>query len=650
MRKLTLLILSVLFSVFTYGQNLANYTFSTNTVGSLDPMTGATTLAGTGSLVAGYNDDNASAVTNIGFNFYFMGNSYAQFSVNSNGQMRLGSTTVGGTNITGFSAGVPLIVPMAGDNSSGFTGDADPISYLVTGTAPNRILIVQWKNFQIPYNSSGTIAGNMQVWLYETTGKIEYVYGAMYNNSTSVASRSIFLSSSNTVTTAGYITVSATPTFTLAATPTTNTFALSANIANLYSAANGSRRVFAFTPLSTTPADPTTLTFTAVTASTITPNWVDNSTDESFYIVTRATDATFTQNVITATVASTTTATTGTAYNLAQTGLTPGTLYYYKIQAANEAGIPDIGLTGSQATTAGTAYYWVGTSPADFNTAANWNTMADNTGTARTTATSTDVLIVDGDGIVAGTTATITLAAAGTCGQLLITNNTNVSFQSTTTTTRTITINGGAGNDLDIPAGCVLNLTNVNPAAIAFAGTGNTGNISGTYNAASSTSNVITTTGGTSTLVTVSSTGIVNNSIIGNSGCLLGSVATLTFSNGSNYNLSGFTTSNGLLPLATWGATSNITITGGTTATGMQNVNQTFGNITYNSTTSTATMSAFTSGTTVIQGNLAVLATNTGKFRALTSGTLTINGNLNVSGGTFEVASTTGVNKRIRKC
>jgi len=54
-------------------------------------------------------------------------------------------------------------------------------------------------------------------------------------------------------------------------------------------------------------------------------------------------------------------------------------------------------------------------------------------------------------------------------------------------------------------------------------------------------------------------------------------------------------------------------------------------------------MSAFTSSsTTVIQGNLTILASNTGKMRIVTTGNLTINGNLNISGGTAEVSNNTG--------
>jgi hypothetical protein len=305
------------------------------------------------------------------------------------------------------------------------------------------------------------------------------------------------------------------------------------------------------------------------------------------------------------------------------------------------ASVDDISLTSALPNT----YYWVGATGSTWNTAANWNTAADGTGTARTTPIASDILIVDGAGTVAGAATTISVDLASfSIGQFKVTSNTVCTLESSTTTTRTITITGSTGDDFVIESGSALNLINSTKAiGFAFSGTGNTGNISGSYNASSNTSNVINANGGTGTVFTVSSTGVVNNGIVGSSGCLTGSVATLVFANGSNYTHSAFTSSNGLVPMATWGATSNISITGGTSSTSISNApGQTFGNFTYNSGTSTGTMSLFTSNTTVIQGNLNVLASNTGKVRVLTTGTLTVNGNLNVSGGTVEVSNNTG--------
>ena len=69
----------------------SNYTFATATNASLTDMS-----VGTTTLVGANLDDTASAVNNIGFDFYFQGVRFSQFSANSNGLIRLGAVAVQG--------------------------------------------------------------------------------------------------------------------------------------------------------------------------------------------------------------------------------------------------------------------------------------------------------------------------------------------------------------------------------------------------------------------------------------------------------------------------------------------------------------------------------------------------------------------------
>lgn len=56
-----------------------------------------------------------------------------------------------------------------------------PISYLITGTSPNRIIKIEWKNVrETNSDPSFDYILNNQIWLYETSNKIEYHFG---NNS-----------------------------------------------------------------------------------------------------------------------------------------------------------------------------------------------------------------------------------------------------------------------------------------------------------------------------------------------------------------------------------------------------------------------------------------------------------------------------------
>jgi trimeric autotransporter adhesin len=341
MRKIyTLLCAVMLFGYYGKAQSLATYAFANSTTASLTDMsTGTATLLATGT----YYDDVASAVTSLPFNFYFMGTAYTQFSINSNAQFRFGAIAILGTNLSTPTAATPILAPITGDNAIKASGR---VVSKVTGAVGSQVFTVSWEDLTIPLSTTNP-GGVIQVRLYEATGIIEYVYGNVYNG-TAANTRAIFLGSSNTATTNGYVTIGATPTFTLAATVTTNTFAAVGSIPNLSSVADGSRIMYTFTPNQIIPANPTTLTFTGVGLSTTTVNWVDNSTDETNFTVFRSTDGGVTYTPV-VNVVTTTSGGTGTSYSFAATGLTPGTMYTWKV-VANKEGVASVGITGTATT------------------------------------------------------------------------------------------------------------------------------------------------------------------------------------------------------------------------------------------------------------------------------------------------------------
>jgi gliding motility-associated-like protein len=111
----------------------------------------------------------------------------------------------------------------------------------------------------------------------------------------------------------------------------------------------GIDQVRVFVPI--TPAPPINYSATAITAAGMTVNWVDNSTNETAFRVYRSADnVTFTQ--VGADIASTTSAGTGTAYSIVNTGLSETTTYYYRIVAV--ADLESAYLTGSTMTLLGT--------------------------------------------------------------------------------------------------------------------------------------------------------------------------------------------------------------------------------------------------------------------------------------------------------
>lgn len=329
-----------------HAQSTANYGFSANTNGSLTDMS-----SGTSTLIIADTDDGASAVTGIGFEYWFQGVRYTQFSVNSNGLMRLGSTAVQAGNPYKplGQANQSLISAYAADQRVHTTGK---VHYKMTGAAPNRVLVVEWLNMQADFNTGGTADLTYQVRLYETTGVIEYVYGSM---SMSVAGAAdvnskdphIGFSSGNVVNSIGSVTApqSGTPLPSYdgaAATAAANIYAAGL-ITSLSSVAQVSRRIFSYTPL--VPAAASGLNFTTVGIGGMTLNWTDNATDEIGFAIYRSTDG-INYTFISQVAAS---AATGATVSSVQSGLSGSTLYYWKVFAVTEGAL-SASLDGSQST------------------------------------------------------------------------------------------------------------------------------------------------------------------------------------------------------------------------------------------------------------------------------------------------------------
>jgi len=115
-------------------------------------------------------------------------------------------------------------------------------------------------------------------------------------------------------------------------------------------------------------------------------------------------------------------------------------------------------------------YVWNQTGTAAWGTASNWTP-------ARTVPATNDVLVFNNG----ATNAIVTGVPTQTVGQIQVSGNTNVQFQ--TTVAATLTIAGAAGTDLSVAAGSTLQLTSTPAITLALA-TGATGQVSGTTNVA----------------------------------------------------------------------------------------------------------------------------------------------------------------------
>ena len=144
-------------------------------------------------------DDSNSTAQDIGFTFNYNGQSFTQFVLNTNGYLRLGAeapaaalylTAAQGSDGGAFrstaATDVNLLIPFGVD----LIGNAGAEYRLtVTGTAPNRICTIQWKDVRDKARPATTTAGaavigeqyasfSFQTKLYETTNAIEFVYNA----------------------------------------------------------------------------------------------------------------------------------------------------------------------------------------------------------------------------------------------------------------------------------------------------------------------------------------------------------------------------------------------------------------------------------------------------------------------------------------
>src|ERR1051325_1165951 len=262
----------------------ATYPFTNFSAVALEDMTSGTTQ-----LVSANQEDTASAVNNIGFDFWFDGVRQTQFSVNANGLMKLGSPAVStaSANDLANTVNIPQIAPYWDDL---FTGTNGKVHFKVVGSAPNRKLVVEWLNMQIPRvgaNNAG--AGTFQCWLSETTGVIKFVYGSGVGVNAANSGYSVGFGSSATA---------------FASVTTSGPSAAYGTANNAQTNAITSGTKYTFTP--PTPADPTALNFTGVTQTAMTLNWTDNSANEQGFAIYRSSDGGSTYEFVTQTAANAT--------------------------------------------------------------------------------------------------------------------------------------------------------------------------------------------------------------------------------------------------------------------------------------------------------------------------------------------------------
>ncbi|HNQ68865.1 MAG TPA: hypothetical protein PKN32_10830 [Bacteroidales bacterium] len=175
--KVRLLIIPIVLLLLTtqvniFSQNVSTYIF-TQTTGPYSSISG-TSLT----LESGSADDGYYPLTNIGFTFNFHGSDFTQFSAATNGRIRLGAIGETSTTNTPLSSYANCIAFGGGDGKI----VSSPI-YLLSGSAPYRVLTIQYGPYYVYYSGTGDYV-NVQIKLYETTNVIEIIYGTSVRSST----------------------------------------------------------------------------------------------------------------------------------------------------------------------------------------------------------------------------------------------------------------------------------------------------------------------------------------------------------------------------------------------------------------------------------------------------------------------------------
>lgn len=344
--RLYLLFFCCLFSFGTMAQKVTHYDF-TASQGTFVQINGTTMPYSQTNPFNPGDDDNFNGIP-IGFTFYYCGQPYNMLAANTNGVIVLteGPIVTGyNSNSNGFSNGFSysILAPLWDDLR---LNDPSDFSYQTTGTTGNRVLTLQYLNVRWG-NRSPVPVISFQVKLYEADGHIDFVYrgesGPIHNSGVGYLGATIGIVLANqplAQSVGGLLSLSnSSSSPTISSTASTNSISTKPTDGQTYT----------FTPtVKGTPNAPVTLTFPGKAFDKITLNWIDNSSNETFFKVRRSTDGINFVDI--AYVQSTTTNAIGDSYSYTAIGLNQSTKYYFQVIAGNEGAAPSIPLNGDSYT------------------------------------------------------------------------------------------------------------------------------------------------------------------------------------------------------------------------------------------------------------------------------------------------------------
>jgi len=164
-RLITLFAFLILISGELFSQ-AADYVFSSST-GTYSEITGTVSTA---------TGDDGTQTLSIPFSFNYCDSTYTTAIVCTNGWLELGTSYLehAYANVLSSTIVKPIIAGLWDNLSDDDSGD---IQYTTLGISPNQVFVVQWRN--IRWKLATGAQENFQIRLYETSNKIEIIYGTM---------------------------------------------------------------------------------------------------------------------------------------------------------------------------------------------------------------------------------------------------------------------------------------------------------------------------------------------------------------------------------------------------------------------------------------------------------------------------------------
>jgi hypothetical protein len=132
--------------------------------------------------VPGSQADDATVSITLPFAYNFYGVPYTSVNASTNGNLQFTSNNNAYVNsCLPAGAMTDLIAPHWDDLLTNQNGGTDGIYTSVTGTAPNRIFVIEWRG--CIYNSGGCGGNvNVEALLYEGQSRFDFVYGVATDN------------------------------------------------------------------------------------------------------------------------------------------------------------------------------------------------------------------------------------------------------------------------------------------------------------------------------------------------------------------------------------------------------------------------------------------------------------------------------------